>query len=494
MPETQAIVEIYGAVDRAVERDRAARLQVAQLLPPYRDPKLQWYDEFQEWLGEPAGAEGSGPSEAEASRPGEAEDIAPGEAEDSGPSEAKGSGPTKPKATGPAAQLERALTELGQTQAEHRPLARRMFAVAIAHRAFPQMSDPENNLRDLAVNVLRTSSTGTPSEGKRPQEHAEALYRLLAGEQAQGVGTAEAEAGLHAPEPPGTKGWWENVVTAAFAQGLMPDEIGMFPRPCTGRLLTVPGANGPVASIEADFTTDKVDFEHATRFLEPVNWKRCMGSFWCEMSEVADNSLPKGQRRYNEFVSTHCGEPNAPGFWAQTELIFEFMWVPNKTNPQAAVANFELAPGRPLPTDRILVDEGTLVVSKTKHSSLRIITTKRVQFSHPFLTDQVALIMCALGYADVTAGLLACAAAFGKSLEGGTDFPGASAISVLKKTGGRQSTRGASGRGQTGPYAPVYDAVDVWAGAMRDSVKAWERGLGGGGRRSRPKKRDRRGG
>ena len=189
----------------------------------------------------------------------------------------------------------------------------------------------------------------------------------------------------------------------------MEDEIGMFPRPCTGRLLTVPGANGPVASIEADFTTDKVRFENATRFLEPVNWKRCMGSFWCEMGEVADNSLPKGQRRYNESVSTHCGEPNQPGFSAQTELVFEFMWVPDKKHPQAAVANFELAPGRPLPNDRILVDEGTLVVSKVKQHSLRIITTKRVQFSHPFLTDQVGLIMCALGYADVTAGLLACA-------------------------------------------------------------------------------------
>ncbi len=470
MPETQAIVEIYGAVDRAIERDPVARLEVARLLPPYRDPKLKWYDEFQEWLGETPAPEGGGSSEAEA----------------------EAAGPGGPEGSGPVAQLEKALTDLGQTQVGRREFARRMFAVAIAHRAFPHMSEPDSNLRRLAIATLLTPSVG--KEGKQSQEHAEALYGLLAGEASQQLGSAEAEAGFSTPQPPGTNAWWAAVIAAGVTQGAIPkDEIGMFPRPCTGRLFTVPGVNGPVASIETNFTTSKVDFERATRFLEPVNWKKCMGSFWCEMAEVADNSLPKGQRLYNETVSTHCGEPNGPGFWAQTELLFEFMWVPNKKNPQAAVANFELAPTRPLPNDRILVDEGTLVVSEPKQNQLRITTTKRVQFSHPFLTDQVALIMCALGYADVTAGLLACAASIGKPLEGGTDFPGASATSVTKKTGGRQSALTPDGGPQAGPCSPVHDAMHIWAGAMCDSMKAWERGLGGGAHQSRHKKRRRPG-
>jgi hypothetical protein len=62
MAETEAIVGIYGSVDRAVQADPDARLRVAQLLPQYRDPMLQWYDEFLQWLGDTADPESAKPA------------------------------------------------------------------------------------------------------------------------------------------------------------------------------------------------------------------------------------------------------------------------------------------------------------------------------------------------------------------------------------------------------------------------------------------------
>ena len=52
MPGTEAIVGIYGEVDRAVQLDPLARLRVSQLLPEYQTPGVSWYDDFLTWLAE----------------------------------------------------------------------------------------------------------------------------------------------------------------------------------------------------------------------------------------------------------------------------------------------------------------------------------------------------------------------------------------------------------------------------------------------------------
>jgi hypothetical protein len=443
MAETDAIVGIYGAVDRAVQVDPVARLRVAQLLPQYIDPKLHWFDDFQEWLAETAEAEGDGPAFPD---------------------------------------VREALTQLAELPSQARTRARRMFAVAIATRAFPQISDPEGELRPLAIAALRAPAD---AEEPEPEEPAEDLYKLLAGE--------DQPVPFDAAAPPGPSAWWKGVIDTALTRHTIQNTIGMYPRPCAGRLVTVPGVNGPVAALRTEHVTDEVDFDKATRFIEPVNWETCMPNFWCDVHVVADPRLPAGQRRYHEVVSTHCGDKARPGFWAETELMFNFMWVPKKKNAEAAVANYELAEGRPQPSDRILVDEGTLVVAKLDGGpSLLITTTKRIKFTYPFSSEALALIMCALGYADVAGDLLACAATRGKDVgAGGTDVPGVGVTAAATRAGGGDAARSPGGSGQTRPGGLVQDTVDIWTRALRDSARALERGAGWSGQ-GHPYKKPRR--
>jgi hypothetical protein len=441
MAETDAIVGIYGAVDRAVQADPVARLRVAQLLPQYRDPRLHWYDDFQEWLAETAGAESPAPAFPE---------------------------------------LGDALTQLAEPPSRPRMRARWMFAIAIATRAFPEMSNPDSDLRSRAVAALRALP-----DAEEPEQRAQGLYKLLAGED-QPVRPDTAEA-------PGTSNWWNDLINTAHAERMIPDTIGMFPRPCSGRLVTVPGIDGPVAALQTELETDEIDFDTATRFIEPVNWETCMPNFWCDVHAIADPRLPAGQRRYHEEVSTHCGDTARPGFWAETELLFNFMWVPGRRDAEAAIANYELAEGRPLPNDRILVDEGTLVVAKAGDGQrpLRITTTKRVKFSYPFASEALALIMCALGYADVAGNLLACAAVHGKDVgdvgEAGTDFPGVPLTAARADAAGTPAGRPPrSGYGQGSAGGIAQEMVDIWARAVRDGVAAIEGGTRRGSTHKEP--------
>jgi hypothetical protein len=188
-------------------------------------------------------------------------------------------------------------------------------------------------------------------------------------------------------------------------------------------------------------------------------------------------------------------------FSAETDLLFNFMWLPDEDDKQAAVANYELAEGRPEPGDRILVDEGTLVVAKMGEGPegggpepLWITTTKRVQFNHSFTNAQLALMMCALGYADAAAELLACCALHGQNPgvgHGGTDFPGVSppvpapVPAPATAAGAPGPSAGAPGQAgaaaQTRPGGLVQDAVGIWGRAMREWAQAMERGAGGAG-------------
>jgi hypothetical protein len=379
-----------------------------------------------------------------------------------------------------------------------------MFAIALTARAFPG----DEGLEQLAVAALRMPAPEDAFEDERvayafvPGEadtRAKKLYDLLASDEAQ---LMSLEIGLPGTvEPPSTEDWWKTLVETAIGESAIPNSVGMFPVPCSGKVLTVPGIDGLAAAIRTDHETDAdgpnaIDFQVATRFIEPRNWLTCMPGFWCEMEAMVDPSLPKGQKRYREVVSTHCGETGVPGFWARTELLFNFRWVPDETNPVAAIANYELAAGRPLPHDRIVVDEGTLVVAKVGdgETPLRITTTKRIKFSAPFPSGALALIMCAFGYADLTGNLLACAAARGVAVadaleingdlpilvgEGdqvgvGHEFPGVAANVAAAAGGAGGYGHGGSGGYGHGGGTVVQEAMDCWARVLHDGARAVE--------------------
>jgi hypothetical protein len=432
MAETDSIVGIYGAVDEAVQTDSAARERVAELLAQYRDPKVHWFDDYKKWLAGATGAESSGPAFPDA---------------------------------------ETALRELaGTAPPTPRARARRMFAIAVASRVLPELREADSEPRRLAEESLRVIGPdgGVPA--------AKRLFSLLAGE-AHGDVIAL----------PARRGWWDSVIAAAVEDHLIPAETGMFPRPCSGRLVTVPGVAGPAAALTTEVENDEIDFEHATRFIEPVNWRTCMPSFWCAVHPIGRETVP-GVRCYHEVVSTHCTDRAAPGFWAETDLLFDFMYLPDKANAQAAVANYELAKGRPLPDDLIQVDEGTILVAKVdppNERPVRVTTTKRVLFSYPFSSEALALVMCALGYADIAGNLLSCAAERGippKAAPLGTAFPGVS-LAAAPHAAGREGAREEPDRSrdysQTGVGGLMQDTVDIWARALRDSAAAMKRGARG---------------
>ena len=421
-----------------MQEDAQARARVSRLLPQYRDPDVHWYDDFEAWL-RPASRE-AGPE-------------------------------------APLALMHQALGELSESP---KPLcrmrARRLFAIAVAARAFPQLHDADNELRQLAVTALRVESMGGDVE------HADALFKLAADEtlltSADGLGTQPLNA------------WWDHVVVTAYADHLLESLDGMRPRPCSGRLVQVPGLAGPAAALKTEFETDEVDFDAATRFIAPTNWKKCMPYFWCEMKELRAGPVA-GQFEYHEVVSSDCQSKARALFSASTDLLFNFMWLPDAKNPEVAIANYQLAADRPRPNDLIRLDEGTLVVAKVGPGQrpLRVTTTKRIQFAYPFSSQALVLLMCALGYADVVAGLLCCASREGANAKAGRKFPGVSlplsaSAPQASATGAKSAARADAGL-ESGIAQLVQDSASIWGEAvsmwgriLREGASAMQRGPG----------------
>ena len=418
MTEIGAIVGIYGEVDRAAQTDAKLRTAVSQLLPLYADPGLHWYDDFEAWL--------SG-TRAEA--------------------EAEAEGTLFPS-------LPDALHELADIEPRRRMRPRRLFAIAVAMRAFPEMRDPHSELGALAVGALRVSALA----GKEKQ--ALALHELLAEEES--LPSIEGT-------PQELSTWWDDLVAKADSEGLISSTTGMRPRPCSGRLVNVPGIVGEVAALETVFQTNEVDFDQAIRFLEPETWPKCMPWFWCEMKQIGAGPPPL----YKEVVSTDCAHKAGAAFTAETELDFEFRWLGQKAKPpKGALTAYRLAPGRPEPGDLIRVDEGSLVVEKIRAGQrpLMITTTKRIQFSYPFSSEALATIMCALGYTEAVAELLCCAASGSK--KGGNPFPGGSTVENDPVSGAVPVSGAAPG----GVVAALSGCIEECAAALGD----WSRRIAEG--------------
>jgi hypothetical protein len=165
------------------------------------------------------------------------------------------------------------------------------------------------------------------------------------------------------------------------------------------------GRRRPVATLKAEFETDRVSFEEATRFLDPRNWPR--GSeVWQSMRQRW--VTPTGVHRYHEIVGT-TGANLDTAWTVEAELDFVFRWIPDVL----AVTEYQLGEGHPAAGDDVLVDEGSLVVRKITPSlpRLRVTTTKRVKFSGPFGGEALAMIMAPMGYGDYAREMfLRCAA------------------------------------------------------------------------------------
>jgi len=442
MAQLKHLLRIYGAIDLVVQDHPDRRGAVSRLLPVYRDPDVQWFRDFEELTAKRA---------PEYKRP---------------PDE-------------PLELLHQALDgladDLVERQAKGEPerprmRARRLYALAAAAQAFPELRDPDGKAytADRAKRALRFEV---------PEEDEDKTRGLLGALRDLPRGDPDAQ--------------WQ----AKLDSGLVADPQMVGPRPCSGRLVMV--GDEPVATLTTEFEAD-LAFDDAKELLRPEKWEAC-SDFWCEMRFVEHK--PNDVELYHEVVSLDC--PNRESTWTiEADLDFKF-----RDEPGLWVTDYRLADGRP--QRDVLVDEGSLAVRDIGSGKVVVTTTKRVDFAGPVHGESLAMIMCMLGYASVVEDLLSCAA--------GDEFPGRRPQrqrvrdrdygSLIKDISDRMATavtdcvddyveaaRASYDKVDEGSYdadALVQDMSRMWVRMVREGASAMDRSLRGVGMGPRTRPRDR---
>jgi hypothetical protein len=198
---------------------------------------------------------------------------------------------------------------------------------------------------------------------------------------------------------------------------------------------------------------------------------------------------------YHEIVSTDCGHP-ALAWTIEAYLDFTFVHVAG-----LAVTDYGLSDGHPVTGDDVLVDEGSLVAQELPANRVRITTTKRIKFNHPFGGEALAMIMCATGYASVVEDLVFSCAREGAD---GTEFPGGAPGKKKKAAGApmgpvidevaeeaaaavklciddcAKAVQATSKKMSEGEYTAndlVRDMAELWARSVREGARALDVGV-----------------
>jgi hypothetical protein len=451
MRELSDLVGIFGAIDREVLNRPERRDPVSRVLPPYESDAVHWFDTFEQWVKDEEHIDEA-----------------------------------------PFPDLDAALRDLAEIPPRGRMRARRLWTIAVAARAFPEIADQESSRARLA----RAALDAGPEEGQRARDLLAILVddgRLPDPED----GTAQA-----------LDEWWDQLLRDARALELIdavPEEMG--PRPCTGVVVEVPlpDGTGTAAALTTTFETSAISFDRAKAFLHPANWPHCC-PFWCEMSPRP--SPGQGTQSFHEVVSLWCGNPLA---WSvQAELDFSFYEVPHVL----AATEYHLSHGHPQWGDDVQADEGSLAVHEigtAGASRLRVITTKRIRFERYFTPEGLAMFMCVVGYASAPEFLLfSCAIV---EAEPGTPFPTeptteppvcSPVITALAEQAAAavkacihdcaQTAQEASDKIEAGHYTAddlVQDVAGTWVRMLRDGATAIDLGVRGAQAAARTRARGR---
>jgi hypothetical protein len=437
MSELTDLIALHGAIDQKLDNDADARARVARLLPLYQDPDLRWFDEFAAWTDE----------------------LRTGDGDPAFPSR------------------DDALEHLAEVRANGRMRARRLWVVALAAEAWPELAQPDDGTSPLARALNLEEVAGDPGR-------AQLLLELLTDESLlPAVGDPDEGAGDR---------WWAETTQAAEDQHLIESAARLGPRPCTGRLVGVASAGGrrDVPALRTVFETDQLTFDKAITFLDPTTWPTC-SALCCEVRPLG--TLPSGVRQYREVVSSNCQSPQA-AWTIGADLDFSF----TQLDARLAIAEYQLSA---VTQKDVLVDEGSLVVEEIDDDgkrTLRITTTKRVAFNRYFEVEQLMLMLCALGYASIVEDLIFTCAITGQQ---GADFPTApeadftrTPLELLITRSARaaqacigdwaEDMRVASASIAQGRYtadALAQDLTRPWVRLMREGAALLEGALGGAG-------------
>lgn len=445
MSEIEALLGLYGAVDRAIVAGEADSASLAPFLSAYRDGAAEgWYDgQYLPWVDSVRERD---LVRANDNHPPGLPDIPVVESDiaEAVPVEVVPPEAAPVELSERAQEVHDALVAFSDEPVEGRVAARRLLAVTVAAHAFPQHFGSRGSHAAVGRSPLVLKRTDVDPDGYAADPLAAQLHVRLEDEF-----TSMSQ--------------WSQVVGKAVDDGVLPVTFrsqALAP-PCTGSLILRPGPNGdpdPCTVLEAEFTTDQLRFEDARNYLEPANWQ-FPGSLWCRMQK--DTSLGKNSWLYHETVATSC--PPTPGGWSvSTDLQF---WFSHPT-PSEARAEYDLAPGLPDALSDIEIDEGSLRVIELPDGRVNVKTTKRVRFAGSFDGAGLAMFMCASGYSTVLEDMVFSVAS--------RPVGNAQAFSVQAPPGGAMNDPKIAKKAaaSTTQPAPQYSTTTTPPGGGADSLDA----------------------
>jgi hypothetical protein len=194
---------------------------------------------------------------------------------------------------------------------------------------------------------------------------------------------------------------YPKVVEMAVKQGLIDPKVALVPL-CQPKLMVV--RNQPCLVITTEFTSDAVTLENLKNVIDPVNWARCLSTFFCKMDGQKDRE--DGWSRVLEQVSTTC--PIAPTHLKTALKYWKTEGQDDKTQPPTACLDYALdeqPAGGAKGDGLIVVDEGFIRMTSTDSSmdptqpGVRVRTRKVVGFRNSALTPW-GVLACSMGYGD----------------------------------------------------------------------------------------------
>jgi hypothetical protein len=351
------LIAVLGEVDLALgDAQDERRADVRALVPPYRtSDEFQWYDAFLE------------ATETESER---------------------------------MPSLDEAMENLAQPTRFPSMLPRRLLAVALAARVFPQFAPGGENedvsLRALTIpGIFPGRPLPTPPLDEPPDHPGLDDLRARAHDLLEVLTDRD--------ELPDIEHWHEFVVRHS---DLISDQLARTGDLCSTSVIERPdpGGAGTIAVLETSLCVDDVSVaDLAGRFLRPASWPDC-SPWWCSMTVAPAQPPQQGIDRYLEVVAVDC-----PSDLLKVAVFLDFATPVNSAT--RAVLVYRLSTdqsgtvGGVSANGGVDVDCGTIeVVEDGNH--VRVATTKRVRFTGPLDTEAIAAIACWVGYGDNATDLI----------------------------------------------------------------------------------------
>jgi hypothetical protein len=375
-PGPQSQGPITTAAPESERRQREQRRQLKRLVPVYDDPdSFGWYDTFSVREG----------------------NVAP--------------------------SVRDALTNLAEPTRSPAMLPRRLVAVALAARAFPERFGPVGAEAEVALDALTIPGIikglppvlpPLPSAGDEPD-----------GDDGNGKdGNGNGNGGNYAEaEPEIQQRAWALLSALADPNELrriedwrrfldrydhlVNPQLFNLPAPCSTRIMKREDGGTGTTLLQTDLCLAGADVATvAARFLDWTRWKEC-NPWWCEMAAAgASGDLP----RYLERVASACPIDGTPAVF-DVAVFLDFARIDKGADRQlltykmsASQETTAVQADRLKANDAVTVDEGVIEVRRDG-DHLRVSTTKRVRFKD-LHASVVAVLACWVGYGDLGAEMI----------------------------------------------------------------------------------------